>query len=120
MRLVFFTLLAAGAALDNPEPVQIDDSLFEELLDDTKVSEEDRIASVKQSAQRDFTEFDVNGDGQLDAQEITAKFGGYLNAIDLFFFFTNADKDISGTVDFSEYMNYVTFTGKQEAAKTAS
>ena len=82
-------------------------------------TEEEYKKSLEESAARDFKEFDANEDGQLDAQEIWSKFGGYLNAIDLFYFFTQANKRNTGTVNYQEYLDYIILTTKQEHKKEA-
>lgn len=127
-RLFHALLLAAAAwALENDHPIpDVDfadfDRYYEEGDDDfghedSLVNEEDRRKSLEEAAERDFKEFDVNQDGELDAQEVWAKFGGYLNAIDLFYFFTQANKRSTGTVNYKEYLDYIIQTTKQEGTK---
>ena len=68
--------------------------------------------NIEESARRDFDEFDVNKDGQLDPLEIRTRFKGYLNERDLFFFFDASDKDHSGTVSWDEYLGYIKNTSE--------
>ena len=103
---------------ESPEPI-LDDLWFEDEKEST-MTEMERTESLKTSSQRDFKEFDANGDGQLDAQEITARFGGYLNAIDMFYFFTNADRDHSGTVSYPEYEAYVVSSVHEESSERST
>ena len=99
-------VLALGLCLaENAEMEFLDELLSEELGE----AAEDSAEAIKKSTRRDFDEFDANKDQQLDAYEVTARFGGKINPIDLFYFFTQADTDLTGTVDFAEYEKYVDF-----------
>ena len=130
-RLLHALLLAAVAvaALENHDIPDVDfadfDRYYEEGDDDFgnedfSLNEQDRKKSLEDAAERDFKEFDVNQDGELDAQEVWAKFGGYLNAIDLFYFFTQANKRSTGTVNYKEYLEYIIQTTKQEGTKESN
>lgn len=112
------------------QAAKVDDDLFgdfnfDELLkedfaidDNIQVtSEENRKKSQEANARRDFGEFDANKDGQLDPLEIRTRFKGYLNEQDLYYFYDNADKDLSGTVSFEEYLVYVSLSHEQYQAK---
>ena len=112
------------------QAAKVDDDLFgdfnfDELLkedfaidDNIQVtSEENRKKSQEANARRDFGEFDANKDGQLDPLEIRTRFKGYLNEQDLYYFYDNADKDLSGTVSFEENLVYVSLSHEQYQAK---
>ena len=112
---VFFINLVGMITGGGNEAQPVMDEWFDDFGEfDSKMTDEEKVEATKRSTERDFKEFDVNGDGELDAQEITARFGGYLNAIDMFYFFSNADKDHSGTVSFPEYQGYVDVATKEE------
>eukprot|EP00931_Biecheleriopsis_adriatica_P088329 TRINITY_DN62675_c0_g1_i1.p1 TRINITY_DN62675_c0_g1~~TRINITY_DN62675_c0_g1_i1.p1 ORF type:complete len:103 (-),score=31.80 TRINITY_DN62675_c0_g1_i1:152-460(-) len=55
---------------------------------------------------QDFKDFDINTDGQIDAQEVRAQFKGELDAKELHQFFIDVDKDTSGTITLQEYVDY--------------
>ena len=80
---------------------------YDELLMEDFADFDEPKDSVHKNARRDFDEFDVNRDGQVDALEVPSRF--HVNAIDMFYFFTQADKDLSGTVSFPEYVGYIEF-----------
>jgi len=121
---VLFSLSLVSLCLGKVDPTDNDipdldfENMFEgedEEFDDLPLmDEEERRKNLEISAQRDFKEFDANSDGELDAQEIWAKFGGYLNAIDLFYFFTQANKRSTGTVNYQEYLDYIIKTTDEE------
>ena len=69
---------------------------------------------LEESSNRDFDDFDVNQDGQLDPLEIRSKFKGYLEERDMYYFYDQADRDHSGTVDRAEYFAYVKQTHEEE------
>lgn len=110
MRLFLWAPLAFVGAEDPND--YLNEILKEEI---PEITEEERVRGIEESAKRDFSEFDANGDGQLDAHEIHVKFGGYVNPGDMFYFFTEADKDLTGTVNFDEYVNYIKASAKKEA-----
>jgi hypothetical protein len=114
IKCVVFLALCMGAADGNVAEPVMDEWLDDFGEFDSKMTDEERAEVTKRSTERDFNEFDVNADNELDAQEIAARFGGYLNAIDMFYFFSNADKDHSGTVSFLEYKGYVEAATKEE------
>jgi hypothetical protein len=62
--------------------------------------------SSDESAKRDFKEFDVNNDGQIDAHEIRSIFEGSLGPSDIFDFMAPTDTDGSGTISLDEYLVY--------------
>ena len=108
--IVFACLAAVAARAAESDPL-----LEDELREDTRpLTDEERAKALEESTERDFTEFDANKDGQLDVLELTARFGGHLNPIDLFYFYTSADKDMSGTVSRAEYNDYVKSSSQQE------
>ena len=121
---VLFSLSLVSLCVGKVDPTDNDipdldfENMFEgedEEFDDLPLmDEEERRKNLEESAQRDFKEFDANSDGELDAQEIWAKFGGYLNAIDLFYFFTQANKRSTGTVNYQEYLDYIIKTTDEE------
>jgi len=111
------------------EELKIEDDIFGDLnfdellkedfaIDDTihANSDENRKKQQEVNARRDFGEFDANKDGQLDPLEIRTRFKGYLNEQDLYYFYDNADKDLSGTVSFDEYLIYVNLSHEQYQA----
>ncbi len=103
--LVFLTAANLAEQRVDPEMEYFDQILSEELPEVTE-----KGSSAEETSKRDFREFDRNKDGQIDALEIYARFGTQVNPLDLFYFFTNADKDASGTVSYPEYVSYVQFT----------
>ena len=128
MRVLFGIALGVSVAVSASSTGDLPDLNFPEFDDyfdeDADLplfhqTEEEHKKSLEESAARDFKEFDANEDGQLDAQEIWSKFGGYLNAIDLFYFFTQANKRNTGTVNYQEYLDYIILTTKQEQKKGA-
>jgi len=127
MRLGVLTSLLGIVVGD--QAAKVDDDLFADFnfhellkedfaIDDTMkgTSEENRKKSQEANARRDFGEFDANKDGQLDPLEIRTRFKGYLNEQDLYYFYDNADKDLSGTVSFDEYLIYVSLSHAQYQA----
>ena len=92
---------------------------FDKILSEELPEIESSGKELEGSAERDFREFDSNKDGQIDALEIVAELGAKVNAVDLFYFFSNADKDSSGTVSFPEYVGYVKFTSGEAPAQAA-
>ena len=112
MRLVVAAFFACVLGKEDPEMEFLNDILSEELPDGEQ--------SAETASRRDFDEFDHNKDGQIDALEITARFGAQVNPIDMFYFFSHADKDASGTVSYPEYLDYVRFTsGEGDKTKTS-
>ena len=112
MRLVSLLTVAALVKADGNEDLDFFDRI---LSEDLPPKGEASGNEIEDSADRDFKEFDFNKDGQIDALEISARFGAEVNAVDLFYFFSHADKDASGTVNFPEYIGYVRFTSGQAA-----
>ena len=100
-----------AATINEEDDAYLNEILREEIPEQT---EAERIRGLEESAKRDFGEFDVNGDGQLDAYEVGVKFGGYVNAGDMFHFFTEADSDLTGTVSFDEYVSYIKASATKE------
>ena len=82
---VVVSLSWLAAAREDPEMEFLDQILSEELPE-----AEDPAVTLEKSAKRDFGEFDHNKDGQIDALEITARFGAAVNPIDRFYFFSHA------------------------------
>merc|ERR1712196_99931 len=60
---------------------------------------------------RDFIDFDLNKDNQIDAQEVRSQFKGDLDPKELHQFFIDVDKDSSGTVTLQEYIDYAVTLG---------
>jgi hypothetical protein len=104
MKVARFVLALAMCRAEEADMDFLDELLAEELAE-----ADDSAEAIKKSTRRDFDEFDANKDQQLDAYEVAGRFGGKINPIDLFYFFTQADKDLSGTVSFPEYEAYVEF-----------
>ncbi len=98
---------AVGAAANTQDPEEFDlDKFLKEEFNEEPAGESRRVVS-EESARRDFDEFDINRDGQLDPHEIRSVFVGTLSAADVFTFYETTDKDHSGTVSWPEYLEYV-------------
>ena len=110
LKTPLFIALAVHASV---EPVRDDDIFnFDDIMNEEFQTEYNSV-SIEDSAKRDFNEFDVNKDGQLDPLEIRTRFKGYLNERDLFYFFDSSDKDHSGTVSWHEYLQYIKGTSER-------
>eukprot|EP00928_Gymnodinium_smaydae_P078281 TRINITY_DN620_c0_g2_i2.p3 TRINITY_DN620_c0_g2~~TRINITY_DN620_c0_g2_i2.p3 ORF type:complete len:103 (-),score=38.81 TRINITY_DN620_c0_g2_i2:910-1218(-) len=79
-------------------------ALFAQAADDKakKVASDKEMAEFKQ----DFIDFDLNKDNQIDAQEVRSQFKGDLDAKELHQFFSDVDKDGTGTLSLEEYVDY--------------
>lgn len=55
---------------------------------------------------RDFAEFDLNNDGQIDVMELRFQIGNDLDQSHFRRLVEEIDKDESGTVTMQEYVNY--------------
>eukprot|EP00386_Alphamonas_edax_P010650 GDKI01034212.1.p1 GENE.GDKI01034212.1~~GDKI01034212.1.p1 ORF type:complete len:117 (+),score=35.35 GDKI01034212.1:2-352(+) len=55
---------------------------------------------------KDFVDFDLNGDGKIDAQEVRMNFKSELQPKELYKFFMDVDQDDSGTITMEEYIDY--------------
>lgn len=117
---VSLAALGISLGLAETEDDMLGDLNFDELLkedfmgeDWSAGSEENRKQAGEANARRDFEEFDVNKDQQLDPLEVRSRFKSYLNEQDLYYFFDNADKDRSGTVSLEEYLGYVNLSHEQ-------
>jgi hypothetical protein len=66
--------------------------------------EEDEAHSVE-NLKAQFKRYDVNGDGLLDAAEIRFAFHNKIDPATIFQFFLRVDKDQSGTMSETEYLN---------------
>eukprot|EP00930_Biecheleria_cincta_P101355 TRINITY_DN92992_c0_g1_i1.p1 TRINITY_DN92992_c0_g1~~TRINITY_DN92992_c0_g1_i1.p1 ORF type:complete len:112 (+),score=27.75 TRINITY_DN92992_c0_g1_i1:153-488(+) len=55
---------------------------------------------------QDFVDVDFNKDDQMDAQEVRAHFKGGITDVELYQFFLDSDKDMSGDVSLQEYVDY--------------
>jgi len=112
--LGFIGALAVGE--DSFDDIDFDNMMMDDDLDSTYSSGPSQEV-LETNAKRDFTEFDANGDGELDPLEIRTRFKGYLNEKDLYIFYDTADKDFTGTVCWDEYWKYVNTI--QEGGSTA-
>ena len=88
--------------------VKAEDEGWNEYVKEFETEDLDSQAKI------DFDDFDVNGDGQLDAAEIRSKFAGYLDERDMYHFYDEADSDHSGTVNREEYYRYVRINREDE------
>merc|ERR1719188_1280487 len=73
-------------------------------LSTPKPVSEAQMAEFKQ----DFVDVDFNKDDEMDAQEVRAHFegkGGIAN-LELYHFFLDSDRDMSGTTSLQEYVDY--------------
>jgi len=55
---------------------------------------------------KDFVDFDLNSDGQIDAHEIRSSFKNDIQPKELYKFFDDVDTDKTGTVTLDEYLKY--------------
>eukprot|EP00434_Breviolum_minutum_P017493 symbB.v1.2.015439.t1/scaffold1121.1/size137196/7 len=55
---------------------------------------------------RDFVEFDINKDNQIDFQEFRLHVRGELDEVHLRRLLVDMDKDQSGTISMDEYLSY--------------
>jgi hypothetical protein len=119
MRLL--SVLAVLGALGRAREARQDKEMefLDEILSEELHKADDPVKTLETSAKRDHREFDHNKDGEIDALEVVAQFSSRINAIDLFYFFSNADKDASGTVSFPEYLDYVRSTSSQAKGSTS-
>ena len=97
-------LVAAGAS---GELDSLEDFDWGEFMGEGGGDFADDFPNESHDAERDFLDFDANGDGELDAFEIRCRFKGYLNERDMYYFYDQADTDHSGTVNRLEYGVYV-------------
>jgi hypothetical protein len=108
MRKLVLSIVAGASAAAYDEDDLFKDINFDDMGDFAEDYLEAKDAGTpEENAKRDFTEFDANGDTQLDPLEIRTRFKGYLNERDLYLFYDSADKDLSGTVSWEEYWQYV-------------
>lgn len=61
-----------------------------------------QMAEFKQ----DFLDVDFNKDNVMDAQEVRAHFKGGIATVELFQFFIDSDKDMTGSITLQEYIDY--------------
>ncbi|KAK9174131.1 EF-hand domain pair family protein [Cryptosporidium meleagridis] len=67
----------------------------------------DVVRSELSQTEKEFSEFDINRDGYIDAQEIRI-IRTSVTLQELHQFFWEIDVDSSGTISFHEYSNFVT------------
>merc|ERR1712232_243538 len=74
------------------------------VLSTPKPITEGQMTEFKQ----DFVEVDFNNDDVMDAQEVRAHFGakGGIANLELYQFFLDSDKDMSGSISLQEYVDY--------------
>jgi Ca2+-binding EF-hand superfamily protein len=72
-----------------------------------------RDSSRRDNFEREFNEYDKDGNGVLDAADIRSKFGSILDAEMLFQFFADSDLDENGVITIDEYAKYVELVEKR-------
>lgn len=71
----------------------------------------------REYVEREFREYDKNGDGILDAADIRSRFGNALDPEMLFQFFADSDLDQTGTITLDEYLKYIQLVETRAAKK---
>ncbi len=110
MHLLFSLCVSLVLCSDQPNGWSREDE--EEALKEAKRQEQS-----KDHIEREFGEYDKDGNGILDAADIRSKFGNVLDPEMLFQFFSDADLDQTGTITIDEYMNYIDLVGARVSKK---
>mmetsp|Transcript_104989 Transcript_104989/g.208723 ORF Transcript_104989/g.208723 Transcript_104989/m.208723 type:complete len:118 (+) Transcript_104989:71-424(+) len=101
--LAMLVLPPAGAQSQSA-PTPIPPHIAQMVLSTPKPVSEGQMTEFKQ----DFVDVDFNYDNVMDAQEVRAHFTGKggISNLELYQFFLDSDKDMSGTISLQEYVDY--------------
>merc|ERR1712039_967623 len=89
-------------AAANGQAGTLDPKLAAMQLSTPKPVTEAQMMEFKQ----DFADVDFNKDDVMDAQEVRAHFKGGIANVELYQFFLDSDKDMSGSISLQEYVDY--------------
>ena len=109
MRLIARSSLALLLGVILPL-LKADDAEGRWQREDEAEAEKEAIKEMRspEKIAEEFKQYDIDGNGILDAADIRSKLGKYLDPVMIFEFFSNADSNEDGTITGDEYFNYVT------------